>query len=159
MNCKIEGCGQQTAGQSKYCKAHRAESRKRFKEMVAQQAVEREERSERFAELWHRACEAGRLAAEAAKPQMVVAIDEMSGETFDPFPICGFAWINVSPGNCQFANWLKKNGFGRKAYGSGVEVWIGDYNQSYDMKMAHAGAAAKILVEAGIKAYAGGRLD
>ena len=159
MKCKTEGCGQQTVGQSKYCKVHRAESRKRFKEMVAQQSVEREERNAKFAELWKTACDAGRIAGEAARPQLVAAVDTVSGKTYEPFPICGFAWVNVSPGNCQFANWLKKNNLGRKAYAGGVEVWISDYGQGYDQKMAHAAAVAKVLTEAGIKAYAAGRLD
>jgi len=159
MECKVEGCGQKTAGQSKYCKVHRAESRKRFKEMVAQQATEREERNGKFEELWKQACEAGYAAGASANQQIVTAMDEISGQTYEPFPICGFAFVHVTPGNCAFANWLKKNGIGRKAYSSGVEVWIGDYGQSYDKKMAHAGAAAKVLNAAGIKAYAGGRLD
>jgi len=159
MECKVEGCGQKTAGQSKYCKVHRAESRKRFKEMVAQQAVEREERNGKFEELWKQACEAGRMAAEAAKPKMVRAVDELSGQVYDPFPVCGFSWIKIRPANCAFANWLKKMGLARNSYNGGVEISIADYNQSYDLKYAHASAAAKILQEVGIKAYADGRLD
>lgn len=156
--CNIEGCGQSAVGQSKYCKVHRAESRQQFKAMITQKAVEREGRSMEFAALWHKACEAGRAAAQEKKPQMVVAVD-VSGLTSSPFPICGFSWVHVSPGNCPFANWLKKKGYARAAYSGGVEVWIGDYNQSYDMKMAHADAAAAVLRDAGIKAYGGGRLD
>lgn len=159
MKCKVEGCEEKTAGQSKYCKVHRAESRKRFKEMVAQQAEEREERNKGFAELWQRANEAGHGAALAAKPQMVQAVDEASGSASESFPICGFAWISIHPGNCQFANWLKKNGHAHNGYRGGVEASVHDYNQSYDLKYAHATAAAKVLQEAGIKAYAGGRLD
>lgn len=75
--------------------------------------------------------------------------------------VCGFAWINVKPGNSSFANWLKKNDLARKdSYYGGVTIWVGDYNQSYEKKMAYAGAFAKVLKDSGIeKAYASGRLD
>jgi hypothetical protein len=160
MNCKIENCGKPAAGKSKYCREHRAESRTRFKEMIVQKAAEKEQREADFASLWEKACEAGRNAAEAAKPQMITAVDERTGETFEPFPVCGFAQVTVRPGNCAFANWLKKNSLGKtNSYSGGVYIWISDYNQSYDLKLAYARGMAKVLQEAGIKATAVGRLD
>lgn len=72
---------------------------------------------------------------------------------------CGFAWVTVTPGNCAFANWLKKNGYARKGYYGGVEISISDYGQSIMRKEAHAGAMAGVLQEAGIKAYSNSRMD
>ena len=73
--------------------------------------------------------------------------------------VCGFGWVNVSPGNSSFANWLRKQGYGHKAYYGGWEYWVGEFGQSYERKMAYARAFAKVLSEAGIKAYASGRVD
>ncbi len=73
--------------------------------------------------------------------------------------VCGFAWVIVRPGNCSFANWLKKNGHGSSAYGGGVQIWVSRYNQSMTKKEAHAHAMAKVLAGAGIRAYACSRMD
>lgn len=73
--------------------------------------------------------------------------------------MCGFAWVKVRPGNCAFANWLKKQGLGSKAYGGGVQIWISDFNQSVDRKSAMADVMAKVFQQAGIEAIAGSRLD
>lgn len=73
--------------------------------------------------------------------------------------VCGFAWITVRPGNCSFANWLKKNHLARPAYRGGVDIWVYQFNQSMQRKEAYADAFAKVLVEAGINAYAGSRMD
>ena len=73
--------------------------------------------------------------------------------------VCGFAWVNVRPGNSAFAKWLVKNGCARKAYEGGVQIWIGEFNQSLAKKEACAYAMAKVFQDAGIKAYAGSRMD
>jgi hypothetical protein len=73
--------------------------------------------------------------------------------------VCGFAWVTVFPGNSPFANWLKKNGLGSKAYGGGVQIWVSQYNQSMQKKEAYASAFAKVLQDAGLKAYSGSRMD
>lgn len=73
---------------------------------------------------------------------------------------CGFAWINIKPGNSRFANYLKKTEQARiDSYYGGVTVWVSGYGQSYERKMAYAAAFAQVLQEAGIKAYSMGRLD
>ena len=74
---------------------------------------------------------------------------------------CGFAWVNITPGNCQMANYLKKNGHARKSYDRGVDVWNpgGSCTQSMDIKEAGAGAFAEVLRKHGIKAYARSRAD
>jgi hypothetical protein len=46
-----------------------------------------------------------------------------------------------------------------KAYPSGLMIWVSEGNQSYDRKRAYAEAYARVLNEAGIKAYANSRLD
>ncbi|MEE9593745.1 MAG: hypothetical protein V3W28_09215 [Thermoplasmata archaeon] len=73
---------------------------------------------------------------------------------------CGFAWVNVRPGTSSFARWLRKSGEGRTDhYTGGTTVSVPFFNQSYERKMAYARAMADVLGEAGVKAYAGGRLD
>jgi hypothetical protein len=80
-----------------------------------------------------------------------------------PQGVCGFAWISVRPGNCGFAHWLKKQGLSKgRAYGGGVQIWVSQYGQSYELKMAYAQAAADVLkAELGgkVRVYASGRLD
>lgn len=110
-----------------------------------------------FQELFDRGNAAGREAAANANLEMLTVTDGV--KVFEPFPICGFGWVNVRPGNCAFANWLKKQGHDRKAYHGGVDIWIGDYGQSYDQKHAHAVAMGRVFKEAGINAYGTGSLD
>jgi hypothetical protein len=73
---------------------------------------------------------------------------------------CGFAYVNVYPGNCSFA---RRMGM-RKAYYGGAEMSAGKcgqdrYDQSYERGMAAATAYAAVLTAAGIKAYPTGRID
>jgi hypothetical protein len=56
--------------------------------------------------------------------------------------VCGFAWVVVKPATSSFAKWLKKTGWADKAYGGGLSIWIGGYNQSMTRKEAHAAAMA-----------------
>jgi hypothetical protein len=75
--------------------------------------------------------------------------------------VCGFAWVNLKPGNSQFANWLKKNGYARPdSYYGGVTVWVSDYNQSMQKKKAYADAFARVLSENGFnRCYSMERMD
>jgi hypothetical protein len=74
--------------------------------------------------------------------------------------VCGFAWVKVTPGTSSFARWLVKTGRVRgRAYGGGVDIWVGHYGQSMQRKEAFARAFASVLREAGIKAYAQSRMD
>lgn len=104
-------------------------------------------------DLYERAQQAGREAAKNAEVTLIV----VRGYEYQPFPICGFAWVNV-PGNTPFGRWLLKNGH-RKGYPKGVNIWISDYNQSYDLKLAHAEGMAKFLRDNGVTCYSDGRLD
>lgn len=121
-------------------------------------------------ELFARAQQAGRNAADATVPQpMYVVQRENPFDDSSPIikryapvmsGVCGFAWIIIKPGNGSFARHLKKLGLARSSeYYGGVMVSISDYGQSYEKKMAHANAFAGALQEAGIRAYAMGRLD
>lgn len=127
--------------------------------------------SQQFKELFEAANAAGAAAAAACSPRpMVVHAADIQingvpvgapGHVWhEPEGACGFAWVNVKPGNCPFANWLKKCGHVRgAAYHGGVDIWIGDYNQSMARKEAHAHAMVKVLAAAGIRCYADSRMD
>lgn len=154
MTCKTPNCNNPTVGNSSYCCQHRTEAYKRWREIIAQQKEEKENRDKKFQELWEKGCEAGRASAASSQIQMIFLSNT------PPFPICGFAWVNVAPANCSFANWLKKNGHGKTDHFSGgVCVWINEYGQSCDLKYAFAKGMAKVFADAGIKAVAGSRLD
>lgn len=74
--------------------------------------------------------------------------------------VCGFAWVNVKPANSKFAKFLKLNLRARNdSYLGGVSLSISQYNQSLQKKEAYAYAFAKVLNEAGIRAYANSRMD
>lgn len=125
-----------------------------------------------FSELYHRAHAAGMAALLVKVPTpMIVRRDAvqvngepaLDGDYFVPQGPCGFAWIEVYPGNCSFANWLKKNGKARKKYQGGVSIWVSEGEQSVELKEAYARAFAAVLKAAnipGVKGiYANSRLD
>ncbi len=72
--------------------------------------------------------------------------------------VCGFAQVNIK-GNTAFGRWVKKMGYGRKAYYGGLDINVHEFNQSYERKMAYANAMAKVFTSHGIEAFASGRLD
>lgn len=118
--------------------------------------------------LFDSADEAGKKAAESVevKPMVVVGranpLDDSSPVTekyFVPSGVCGFASIVVRPGNCAFANFLKKNYGAYKHYYGGTNFPVRAYGQSLQMKEAYAYAFAKVVNEAGIKASVDSRLD
>ena len=121
-------------------------------------------------ELYKLAWEAGVKAGTGVTPQPMHVV-EHANPVNDTSPVvrrfapvmdgvCGFAWINVKPGNSSFAKWLKVNNKARTdTYCGGVTIWISTYNQSYERKYAHACAMAKVLKEHGIRCYPDGRLD
>ena len=123
--------------------------------------------NQEFYELVLRAQRAGMAAAEALVPRAMVVreVNPISGQYEGgaqyhvPEGVCGFAWVVVRPGNSPFARYLKAINIARKGYGGGVHVWVSGYNQSMERKEAYAEAYAKVLQEAGIKAYADSRMD
>lgn len=122
-----------------------------------------------FASLYDKARKAGLAAAEACNPTPMVVGQAASlfGNEIVPGTEevvadgpCGFAWINVKPGNSKFANWLKKNSLARAdSYYGGVCIWVGEFNQSMQKKEAYAYAFANVLSDEGIRAYASSRMD
>lgn len=125
-----------------------------------------------FSELFSKAHSAGMAALLTTVPTpMIVRPGDIclngvpvSGETYYvPDGVCGFAWVEVYPGNCTFANWLKKAGKARKQYPSGVCIWVSEGDQSMEKKERYARAFAAVLVAAnipGVKGiYANSRMD
>lgn len=126
--------------------------------------------------LYNKADLAGMDAGKAAQPvgMLVGTPKDLMGSLlgkdtgFDPTqPVyavpegpCGFAWINVRPGNSRFANWLKRQGIGSTdSYAGGVTVSVRAFGQSMTRKEAYANAFAAVLRDAGINAYASSRMD
>lgn len=106
-----------------------------------------------FAKIAQDAHEAGLAAVETANVQII----GIKGADYT-FPICGFAWIAFA-GNTAWGRWAKAQGLASKAYPSGLSIWVSDFGQSYDRKLAYARGYAKVLQDHGIKAYGSGRLD
>lgn len=127
-------------------------------------------RDESFRLLFDKAHAAGMAAGDGiiVTPMLVGSPSTPLGNDIDPSRptyhvpdgVCGFAWISVRPGNCPFANWLKKNDLGKADhYSGGVQIWVGEFGQSMQRKVAYADAFAATLTKEGIKAYAGERMD
>ena len=132
----------------------------RLSELVAERTMAKWNRDVQFAALVKKAYEAGYAAGEAIRPDpMVVVNADGSKPWFVPEGACGFAWVNVRPGNSAFANYLKAKKLASPAYRGGVQIWVSEFNQSVDRKEAMAMAMARVFNEAGFNAYAGSRLD
>ena len=131
-------------------------------------APQREAREAGYAALMVRAHEAGMKAGEAIRPMPRVVVQRENPfdasskivKQYEPIMdgVCGFAWIVVAPAGSSFGRYLRKRGHSL-AYGGGVSIWVRGFGQSYERKSAYADAYAAVLKEAGIKAYAEGRLD
>lgn len=109
-------------------------------------------------DLIERAHAAGMKAGMEVRPVPMHLTDGVKTYTLDDGP-CGFAWINVKPGNSRFARFLKAEGLARKAYGGGVDIWVSEFGQSHTRKAAYAQAYSRELQMAGIRAYSQERLD
>lgn len=127
-------------------------------------------RDREWQELWDAAEAKGFAAGDAAVPTPMIVgspstplgsdVDFSQKTYFVSEGVCGFAWVKVRPGTSSFARWLVRTGRSRgKAYHGGVDIWIGHYGQSMQRKEAFAYAMAETFREAGIKAYAGSRMD
>jgi hypothetical protein len=121
-----------------------------------------------FQELYNRAHAAGMAAGTQTQPvgMMVVQRANPLDDTSPvkqawavPEGVCGFAWITIRPATSKFARWLKKTNKGRTAYGGGLQIWVGQFNQSMQRKEDYAAAFAKVLREAGVNAWSGSRMD
>ncbi len=105
--------------------------------------------------------EAGMKAANECEEQML----SLAG--YQPFPICGFAWVNFKPASTRFVRWLKKQGMADKAHEGGANLWVSKFGQSHDKKLAYARAFADVIetevvlagLEPSLSVYGAGRLD
>jgi hypothetical protein len=127
----------------------------------------------KYCEVWQRAYLAGTETGQRHNPTPMVVgtettlfnvkLDTTKTMYHVPDGLCGFAWVTIYPGNCAFANWLKKMRYASPAYQGGVQIPIREYGQSYEKKYAHAKALAAVLnlelPELGNRAYADSRLD
>ena len=111
-----------------------------------------------FKALLERAQINGRKKVESLEVNPMVVTDGVQN-WFVADGSCGFAWVVIRPGNCAFANWLKKKEIARAHYYGGVQIWISAYNQSMQKKMAFAEGMAEVFKEAGIEAHADSRMD
>jgi len=169
MKCHEVTCSRERVGNSKYCASHRAEAKIRFRQMIADKSRERAARDAEFAELIRSAQAEGKAAGDAAQPREMIVqehaspIDNSSPVTCEwrvPDGPCGYAWVNVKPGNSAFAKFLTRIGIARSdSYYGGVTIWISEHNQSLERKTAHAQALAKVLSDNGIRAHAYSRID
>ena len=124
-----------------------------------------------FKKLYEKADNAGRNAAYRSVPTpMIVGTAKNLFDTELDYSkpvevvndgVCGFAWINFSPGTSRLAKWLKKNKLARKDdYYGGVTIWVSDYNQSMQRKEAYANAFAKVFIDFGYeRTYSMSRMD
>lgn len=111
---------------------------------------------------------AGLAAANAMTPTPMIVTEHenplndaspIKKSYYVPSGVCGFAWIVVKPGISSFARWLVKEGIAHKHYYGGVAIWVSDFGQSMERKEAYAHAFAKVLSDAGYKAWAESRMD
>lgn len=152
MKCKL--CDKPTSGKSQYCKEHKKIAREKWLEKINEQKQERQNRYMRFAEIWENAVAAGQKALEECTPTPMV-VQQHTNPLDDSSPVskswyvsggvCGFAWVNVSPGNTSFARWLVKQGYAGKSYRGGVDIWVRAGGQSLERKEAYAHAMAASL--------------
>lgn len=122
----------------------------------------------KYAALAAKADAAGKAAAEALTPTPMIVgeakslftdeIDYSKPTYYVAGGVCGFAWVWLK-GNTGFGRWAKAQGIASKGYPNGLNIRASGYGQSYEKKLAYAQGYAAVLTEAGITAYAEGRLD
>jgi hypothetical protein len=90
-----------------------------------------------------------------------VAADEMIAKHPDQWYPCGFAWVAIKPARGPVVKALKEADAGYVSSEGGYHVYNPSRNptQWMDAKIAGADAFAKVLREAGIKAYTESRID
>jgi hypothetical protein len=166
-----EECGAPSDPKSnkELCPDHKREARIAHQEMIAESMRASAARKVRWRELYTKADEAGQEAAKALIPTPMV-VEEHADQFDDTTPVvashvvsagpCGFAWIELRPGNSSFALWLKAQGLARKGNTGGVNIRVHGYGQSLQLKKAYADAFVKVLWADGFsRARSCSRLD
>jgi hypothetical protein len=113
--------------------------------------------TEKIATTLIEAHERGHRAAIFTDEQMIQVKDQ-DGRVFEPFPICGFAWVRVKGLRGKKLKEFQKRGFD-KCFSGGQMLFVNDYDQSHDRKAAYAREYAKTLQENGFDAWSESRLD
>ena len=98
--CAQAGCHVAAKGKGKYCPTHAAESRARFKAMVAKQRAARDARRASFDGVWN-----GAVATAMAQAR------DAGG------------WVRVAPANTAVAYWLLERKYAVKRDGA-TGVWV-----------------------------------
>jgi hypothetical protein len=119
--------------------------------------------------LFNAADAAGKTAAKGTTPVAMVVgspttafgtdIDPAKPVYVVPGGVCGFAWVRITPANSRAAHYATAHWDAHPAYHGGVSIFCHDYGQSMTLKEAYADAFAKVLREAGIRAYGESRMD
>jgi hypothetical protein len=150
-----------------------AAKKTKIKKSVKKSAPKESVKDAAHRELYERAHDAGMKAAEGHTPVPMI-VQQHSNVMDDNSPVvqswnvgggvCGFSWTVIRPGNCSFANWMKKNGKGKYSeYERGVLVWAGsefsDFGQSMTTKEAYSHAFANVISDAGINITTYSRMD
>lgn len=122
-----------------------------------------------FQKIYDEAYKAGMEAGEKCNPTpMIVQQHKNMADDNSPIEqqwmvkggVCGFAWINVKPATQAFAKWLKyKEIVKGVAYEGGYSIWVHEFGQSMEQKIAFASAFAEVLSRYRINCYVGSRLD
>lgn len=118
--------------------------------------------------VWEAAVKAGRAAGDKCRPTPMM-VTQHANVLNDNSPavktwrvdsgVCGFAWVVIKPGTSSFARWLIKHKLAGKHYYGGVSIWVSEYGQSMERKIAYARAMSEYLNKVGIRAYPGDRMD
>lgn len=131
--------------------------RKRYERSVPM--TKKETRDEKFQKIWDEAFAAGMKAGLEVKCVPMGVTDGIHIYTVADGP-CGFAWVNLKPGYCPFAKWLKRMDHARSdPYYKGVTIWVNSHNQSVTRKSAHAEAMADVFEKYEFKVQTYSRLD
>ena len=73
--------------------------------------------------------------------------------------VCGFAWISFK-GNTSWGRWAVKNVNAKNDHPTGKMIWVHEFGQSMEKKLAYARAFARHLRENGVKdAWHRSRMD
>lgn len=170
------------------------EAKARWREMISSGSKERGKRNAKWERLWADVVQTATEAFDGAKPIPMIVSEHLypalsdNAETeeahgnpavkqyFVSDGVCGYAWLEIHPANCAFANFLKKK-LGEslsKGYHGGLHVssWnIMDESKSVRLKQKGAAiqslarnedavrAACQILRSEGIDARPRSRID
>ena len=109
-----------------------------------------------FKDIWNKAVAKGREEADSHKETMHVW-QEGNG-TKHIHGACGFSRVVLNDGRSSFAKWAKKNANFSNGY-HGLQFYVSDYGQSYELKDKFASTVAKELKANDINAWAYSTLD